>query len=111
MRQTQQSIDNGTSADLAELDMPPVTLFARPVLGGYRFVSMEPSSGEELITLIRIPSILARAFVAEPTVERYRGSCTVWHSFPDFKRQGTLMEGMLNEFLERATFERKNSRS
>ena len=79
----------------------------------YRFVSMKKlKGGDELLTLEKTtkPEFLGKLCGVKPETERVQfvGSCTVWRSYPDFKRQGTMMEAMLCDFWKMAEFKRNN---
>ena len=42
--------------------------------------------------------------------KKYVGSCTVWHTFPEFRRCGTFKEGWLSEIWSEWRYKnRKNS--
>ena len=43
-------------------------------------------------------------------VRRYRGSCTVWSSYPSGHRCWTPTEGWLSNIWERATWERDDAK-
>lgn len=108
MSKTDQSVDR-SSTSLADIQLPSVAMLDRPLLGCYRFVSMVPLHGEELMTLIHIPSVFERVFGTEPSIKRYLGKNLTWRSFPDFKRISLEMDRMLSDFYARAIFERDSA--
>ena len=85
-------------------------LFSGPLLfTDYRFVSMESKGFDELLTLEETPGFFERLFGVRPHEVHFIGSCTVWYSYPGFRRQGTFMEGMLCNFWKMGEFFRDNS--
>ncbi len=70
----------------------------------YHFVSMEScpkDSHKSIITLESIPNVVARFFGAKSQTLQFRGSSTIWFSFPEFNKQWTLMDGMLYNIWKR----------
>ena len=66
----------------------------------YRFVSMEKAADNfnEILTLEKTPGFFARLFGATTKTVKFHGSCTVWHTYPDFTRCGIFMEVMLTDY-------------
>ena len=56
-----------------------------------------PNTRDEIVVSIEYePTRVARWLGAEPHTERYRGSCTVWHHYPDGTRANVCMEQRLS---------------
>jgi hypothetical protein len=50
-------------------------------------------TGNELLVTVEFqPNWIAKLFGAKSYEKRYRGSCTVWFSFPDAQRASSSME-------------------
>ena len=69
-----------------------------------RLLESEIKDGEYILTFEK------KRLFRKPVTVRYIGSSTVWHTFPEFKRCGTLDECWLSDLYKRLVYERKHGK-